>query len=262
VQLQKQTLCEGCGLKPPRYGLASEGKARCCAGCGVAEGAVSLQKRQMCEGCGLKWPSYGLASEGKARWCAGCGVVEGAVLQEKRKMCEGCGLKQPGYGLASEGKVRWCAGCGVAEGAIHIQVLRKMCLDKAPRGTAGATAGAGAKQGARTVRALEVLGGDDTDSDGDEAPRAEEEPAEGAAGEAAEEVKAEPAPALEPAIKREPSDSGRQQQQQQQQPTCVRSAKRRAVWARGGSSGPRARVETREAAGAAGYDVSSYGEDV
>jgi hypothetical protein len=28
----------------------------------------------MCEGCGLKHPGYGLASEGKARWCAGCGV--------------------------------------------------------------------------------------------------------------------------------------------------------------------------------------------
>ena len=55
------------------------------------------------------------------------------------------------------------------------------------------------------------MGGDDTDSDGDEAPRAEEEAAEGAAGEAAEEVKAEPAPALEPAIKREPSDSRRKQ---------------------------------------------------
>ena len=84
-----------------------------------------------------------------------------------------------------------------------------------------------------TGRAREVLGGDDTDSDGDEAPRAEEE----AAGEAAVEVKAEPAPALEPAIKREPSDSRRQQQQQQ--PTCVRSAKRRAVWARDGAGGLR-----------------------
>jgi hypothetical protein len=128
-----------------------------------------------------------------------------------------------------------------------------MRLDKAPRGTAGATAGAGAKQGARSIRALEVLGGDDTDSDGDEAPRAEEEAAEGVAGEAAEEVKAEPAPALEPEIKREPSDSGRQKQQQQEQPTCVRSAKRRAVWARGGAGGPRTRVEAGEAAAAAGY---------
>ena len=96
-----------------------------------------------------------------------------------------------------------------------------------------------------TGRAREVLGGDDTDSDGDEAPRAEEEAAEGAAGEAAPEVKAEPAPALEPAIKREPSDSGRQQQKQ---PSCVRSAKRRAVWARGGASNdPHARVVAEEA---------------
>ena len=64
-------------------------------------------------------------------------------------------------------------------------------------------------------------------------------------------MKAGPAPALEPAIKREPSDSGRQQQQQasQQQPTCVRSAKRRAVWTRGGAGDdPRARVVAEEAA--------------
>jgi hypothetical protein len=34
---------------------------------------------KMCEGCGLKRPEYGLASEGKKRWCAGCGAAEGAV---------------------------------------------------------------------------------------------------------------------------------------------------------------------------------------
>ena len=72
----------------------------------------------------LKQPSYGLASEGKARWCAGCGKAEGAVLIRKRKMCEGCGLKQPSYGLASEGTARWCAGCGTAEGAVDIKGLR------------------------------------------------------------------------------------------------------------------------------------------
>jgi hypothetical protein len=58
------------------------------------------------------------------------------------------------------------------------------------------------------------LGGDDTDSDGDEAPRAEEEATkagEAAADPAVKEVKAEPAPALEPAIKPEPSDSRQQQ---------------------------------------------------
>ena len=68
--------------------------------------------------------------------------------------------------------------------------------------------------------------------------------AEGEAEEAAEEVKAETAPALEPTIKRESLDS-----QQQQQPTCVRSAKRRAVWAKGGAGDdPRARVVAEEAA--------------
>jgi hypothetical protein len=34
---------------------------------------------KMCEGCKLKVPFYGLASEGKARWCAGCGEAAGAV---------------------------------------------------------------------------------------------------------------------------------------------------------------------------------------
>ena len=128
-----------------------------------------------------------------------------------------------------------------------------MHLEKRSRGTASATAGAGAKQGARSVRALEVLGGDDNDSDGDEAPLAEEEVprAENAVEEAAEKVKAEPAPDLGPAIEREPSDNRRQQQQQQ--PTCVRSVKRRAVWATGGAGGPGARVEAGEAAVIAGY---------
>jgi hypothetical protein len=156
-----------------------------------------------------------------------------------------------------EGKRRWCAGCGEAKGVVSVK-SRKIRLDKRPRGTVGATACAGAKHGARSVRALEVLGGSDTDSDGDEAPQAEEEAAEEAVGEAvgeaAEEVKAEPAPALEPVIKREPSDSRRRHQQhQQQQPTCVRSAKRRADWARGGAGGPRARVEAGDVAAAAGY---------
>ena len=100
---------------------------------------------------------------------------------------------------------------------------QKMRLEKRPRDTASATAGAGAEQGARSVRALEVLGGDDTDSDGDEAPRAEEEAADGEAGEeAAENVKAESAPALEPAVEREPSDSWRQQQQQPSRRACGR----------------------------------------
>jgi len=101
-----------------------------------------------------------------------------------------------------------------------------MRLEKQPRDTASATAGAGAKQGARSVRALEVLGGDDIDSDGDEAPLAEEEVlrAEGVVGEVVEEVKVEPTPDLGPTIKWEPSYN-RRQRQQKQRPTCVRSAK-------------------------------------
>ena len=37
----------------------------------------AIHKRKMCEGCGLNVPYYGLASEGKARWCAGCGAAKG-----------------------------------------------------------------------------------------------------------------------------------------------------------------------------------------
>jgi hypothetical protein len=90
----------------------------------LAAMARDTGKKKMCEGCGLKAPGYGLASEGKRRWCAGCGAAEGAVSLKKQKMCEGCGLTRPGYGLASEGKARWCAGCGEAKGAVLIQALR------------------------------------------------------------------------------------------------------------------------------------------
>ena len=83
--------------------------------------------------------------------------------------------------------------------------------EDAPREAATGHGGCDGWRRSETGRAqrssAEVLGGDDTDSDGDEAPRAEEEAAEGAAGEAAEEVKAESAPALEPDIKPEPSES-------------------------------------------------------
>jgi hypothetical protein len=85
-----------------------------------------------------------------------------------------------------------------------------------------------------------VFGGDDTctDSDGDEALRTEE-----VAVAEAKEIEAGPAPTLEPTIKREPSDIRRQQQ-----PMCVRSAQRRAVWARGGAGDPRAHGQAEEAA--------------
>ena len=93
-----------------------------------------MRKRKMCEGCGLKHPTYGLASEGKAWWCAGCGKAEGAVRLQKQKMCEGCGLKHPIYGLASEGKRRWCAGCGAAEGAVDLRKQKPpTCVRSAKR---------------------------------------------------------------------------------------------------------------------------------
>ena len=84
---------------------------------------MSLQKQKMCEGCGLKQPTDRLASEGK-RWCAGCGVVEeGAVsLQKPKKRCQGCGLKTLSFGLPSVGKKRWCGGCAKAHvGAENLQ---------------------------------------------------------------------------------------------------------------------------------------------
>jgi hypothetical protein len=118
--IDREQMCEGCGLERKHYGLVSEGKKRWCAGCGKAEGAVLMTQQKLCEGCGLKRPHHGLASEGKMRWCAGCGKAKGAVSFQKNKMCEGCGLKQSHYGLASEGKRWWCAGCGEVEGAVNI----------------------------------------------------------------------------------------------------------------------------------------------
>jgi hypothetical protein len=64
--------------RPPGPGRESKG----------AKGAVPKQRHKMCEGCRLKQPTFGLASEGKSRWCAGCGP-EGAVSMKKQKMCEG-----------------------------------------------------------------------------------------------------------------------------------------------------------------------------
>jgi hypothetical protein len=211
---------------------------------------VSLQreyKRKLDRG----EPSHGMTAERAGRLAAlGCvwGLSEQEQEQERTRVM--------GPDARTRGAVAHCAvGPDAITDAIRAEVYRRsvspqkreMRLEKRPRGTASATAGAGAKHGARSVRALEVYGGDDTDSDGDEAPRAEEEATaagEAAADPAVREVKAEPAPALEPAIKPEPSDS-----RQQQQPTCVRSAKRRAIWVRGGAGGgPRARVQAEEAA--------------
>ena len=53
-----------------------------------------MGKRKKCEGCGLKEPGYGLASEGKRRWCAGCGAAEGAVDVRALRKRQGAGATQ------------------------------------------------------------------------------------------------------------------------------------------------------------------------
>jgi len=65
----------------------------------------------MCEGCGLKVPTYGLASEGKARWCAGCGAAEGAVDVRALRKREGAAagatqdaIKRPAAGPKKRAK--------------------------------------------------------------------------------------------------------------------------------------------------------------
>ena len=126
VSVRKQKMCEGCGLKPPTYGLASEGKLRWCSGCSKGHaGAVDPSKRKKCEDCQVKRPHFGLPTEGEKRWCGGCAKAHTGPVDLVNKSCAGCGLKAAAYGLPSEGKARWCAGCGKAEGAVHIGRCRK-----------------------------------------------------------------------------------------------------------------------------------------
>ena len=56
---------------------------------------MSLQKQKMCEGCGLTVPHFGLASEGKWRWCSGCAKGHAGAVDVASKKCEGCGLEPP-----------------------------------------------------------------------------------------------------------------------------------------------------------------------
>jgi hypothetical protein len=77
----------------------------------------------MCGGCGLKQPKYGLASEGKKWWCASCGKSEGVGILKMQNLCEGCGFKCKNYMLASEGKRWWRAVCGMVEGVVRIKKL-------------------------------------------------------------------------------------------------------------------------------------------
>ena len=90
-----------------------------------------MQKQKMCEDCGLKQPSYGLPSDGKKRWCAGCGKGhKGAQYMQKQKMCEDCGLNQPSYGQPSKCTKctkRWCAVCSKQHAGAYLLNKRKLC---------------------------------------------------------------------------------------------------------------------------------------
>ena len=65
--------------------------------------AKYLQKQKMCEDCGLKRPSYGLPSEGRRhRWCARCGKGHVAAQRVKRVHEATRGLTRPAKGLKRE----------------------------------------------------------------------------------------------------------------------------------------------------------------
>ena len=68
-------------------GNARAAQKRRCEG----RGAANLdQQRKMCEGCGLKTPKYGLPAERKRRWCAGCAAAEGrGAVSLEQPRCEG-----------------------------------------------------------------------------------------------------------------------------------------------------------------------------
>ena len=79
---------------------------------------------RICDGCGVKPAKFGLASGGATQWwCDSCGKGKVPVDRRNRKMCEGCGLKQPRFGMVVEGKPRWCASCGKPKGAVIISVV-------------------------------------------------------------------------------------------------------------------------------------------
>ena len=65
----------------------------------------------MCEGCQLKQPNFGLATEGQKRWCSGCAKAHAGAEDLTKKKCESCGLKKPNLGPPSKGKKRQCAVC-------------------------------------------------------------------------------------------------------------------------------------------------------
>ena len=191
---------------------------------GARGGAVNIRKQKAGVAAERKRKAEGarMAREGEVKARV---VSIGKLKQYNQKMCEACGLiKQPCYGLASEGKKRWCLGCGL------FTLPLPVCLPL-PCASARQRARKKALNHWQKCKQEGVVS-----DDMGEVPLAEWELVEGEAWE--EEVKAEPAPALEPTIKRETSDS-RRQQLQQQKPICVRSAKRRAVWAARVGIGPK-----------------------
>jgi hypothetical protein len=89
----------------------------------------------MCEGCGLKRPTYGLASEGKRRWCLGCGKAKGAVsLQRKEKAAKKKAAKRPGTESSTRPKKRARAAAAKAEGPTVAEMQAELRRLKLPTG--------------------------------------------------------------------------------------------------------------------------------
>ena len=90
----KRRWCAGCMKAKEAVPLATDPHAQ------AAGSTRGVARSKECEDCELKPPRFGLASEGRKRWCAGCVKAHpGALLvvQKKKlqKMCEGAGGSPP-----------------------------------------------------------------------------------------------------------------------------------------------------------------------
>jgi hypothetical protein len=271
-------MCEDCTLVAPSYGLPLEERKRWCAGCAQGHaGAVKVrsERSRSCQHCGqsFRYPSWLTRHQRKCQSDAGEATTHNLLEQRTGGLhFDPAEVPAPeGWAWPSEGE-RIEVEVQVADDAppvwISSQVLVQVLVDgqfqarivlpdgsdqwedwfswqdegtdwrrKQSKKRKSSTVNGAAASGAAAEAAPDV---------------AEGEPE--LAGEAAEELQTGSAPALAPTIKLEPSDS----QQQQQQPTCVRSAKRRAVWARGAAGGPGARVEAE--AKASSFSCQTYDE--
>ena len=82
---------------------------------------MRVDKQKMCEDCGLKTPSYGLPAERQKRWCAGCAAVEGsgAVTCIRCARAAASGTRPNlAAGQAAEAVVRWLRGGGGERGGV------------------------------------------------------------------------------------------------------------------------------------------------